>query len=319
MVASVAFGSIASLDLTALTYSVAVAEHLGFRQAAAALGVNQSVLSRRVQGLEERLQVSLFERSSRGVRLTNAGERFLKEAREALSNIDHAAASARANGRGEEGGLQLGFYMPLSSGFVRELVRRYRSDHPFVAVELREESRRALLMHVRDRKLDVAFVIGGSGAGGCETAELWGEPVYAALQTGHHLANHAEVSWAELEGERFLATQSECGAEVHDHVVRYMTGLGHRPEVDRIAVGRDTLLNLIAMGFGVSLASEAGAASPAQGVVFRPLTSPVDVVTFYAAWSPENGNPALRQFISLAHVLARRPRRGTSDWAGRAA
>ena len=83
MVGSFAPGSIASLDLTALTYSVAVAEHLGFRQAAAALGVNQSVLSRRVQALEEHLQVALFERGSRGARLTSAGERFLPEAREA--------------------------------------------------------------------------------------------------------------------------------------------------------------------------------------------------------------------------------------------
>ena len=319
MVGSFAPGSIASLDLTALTYSVAVAEHLGFRQAAAALGVNQSVLSRRVQALEDQLQVALFERGSRGSRLTSAGERFLPEARAALSDIDHAAAAARANGRGEEGRLHLGFYTPLSGGFLRELVRRYRTDHPHVAVELREECRRTLLTLTRQRRLDVAFVIGSGGAGGCDTAELWSEPVFVTLPDSHRLADSAEVSWADLEGERFLATEAECGAEVHDHVVRHMTGLGHRPEVERIAVGRDSLLNLIAMGFGVSLAGEAGAALPVPGVVFRPLTSPTDVVTFYAAWSPENANPALRQFISLAHVLAGRPRKGTSDWTGRAA
>ncbi len=197
MVGSFAPGSIASLDLTALTYSVAVAEHLGFRQAAAALGVNQSVLSRRVQALEEHLQVALFERGSRGSRLTNAGERFLEEAREALSDIDHAAAIARASGRGEEGGLHVGFYTPLSGGFLRELVRRYRTDHPYVAVELREEARRTLLMSVRQRRLDVAFVIGLGGAGGCDMAELWSEPVYVA----HSLAARSSgTSWPPCPG-----------------------------------------------------------------------------------------------------------------------
>ena len=319
MVGSVASPPIASLDLTALVYSLAVADHLGFRQAAQALGVHQSVLSRRVRALEEQLQVSLFERGSRGSRLTSAGEPFLEQVREALSGIDFAAAIARANGRGQEGRLHLGFYTPLSGGFLRELVRRYKADHPHVSVELREESRPTLLTSVRQRKLDVAFVIGSGDTAGCDTAELWSEPVYVALPNSHKLADRADISWGELEGERFLATQAECGAEVHDHVVRHMAGLGHRPEVERIAVGRDSLLNLIAMGFGVSLAGEAGAALPIPRVVFRPLTSPTDIVTFHAAWSPENGNPALRQLISLAHVLAGRPRKGTSDWTGRAA
>ena len=319
MVGSVASRSVASLETTALTYSVAVAGHLGFRQAAAALGVSQSVLSRRVQALEEQLEVALFERGSRGSRLTSAGERFVEQAREVLRDIDVAAALPRANGRGEEGRLRLGFYTSLSGGFLRELVRRYSADHPHVALEFREESRPALLTALRQRRLDIAFLIGSGETTSVDTAELWSEPVHVVLPAGHRLAHQEEISWSELEGERFLATQSECGAEVHDHVVRHMTGLGHRPEVDRVVVGRDSLLNLIGLGLGVSLASAAAASLPSPGVVFRPLTSPPDAVIFYAAWAAENDNPALRQFISLAHVLAGKPRKGTSDWTGHAA
>ena len=98
-----------------------------------------------------------------------------------------------------------------------------------------------------------------------------------------------------------------------------MKGFGHRPEVERLPIARDSLFSLIAMGFGISLTSEGGAGFAVPGVVFRPLTSPPDIVSFSAVWSPENANPALRQFISLAHVLAGRPRKGTSDWTGRTA
>ena len=164
-------------------------------------------------------------------------------------------------------------------------------------------------------------MIGSGGAGGCDTAELWSEPVFVTLPDQPQDSRiSAEVSWADLEGERFLATEAECGAEVHDHVVRHMIGFGHRPEVERIAVGRDSLLNLIAMGFGVSLASEAGAASarPWSGL---PTAHEHDGTSSPSTPHGRRRTPTrrLRQFISLAHVLAGRPRKGTSDWTGRAA
>ena len=307
------------LDFTSLVYSLAVAEHIGFRQAALALGISQPALSRRVQALEDQLQVSLFERGSRGSRLRPAGERFLAQARGALNDIGYAAATAQANERGEEGRLRLGFYTPLFGGLLPVIIHRYRTDHPDVSLDLQEDSRRALLTSVRDRRLDLAFVIGSGPTTGCATAELWTESVCVALPTSHPLANHSQVSWAELDGERFLATRAECGAEVHDHVLLNMKSFGHRPEVERLPITRDSLFSLIAMGFGISLTSEGGAGFAVPGVVFRPLTSPPDIVSFSAVWSPENANPALRQFISLAHVLAGRPRKGTSDWTGRTA
>ncbi len=84
-------------------------------------------------------------------------------------------------------------------------------------------------------------------------------------------------------------------------------------------VGRDTLLNMVGLGFGVTLVSEGALLSLATDVIFRPLIAPVERIHFYAAWLAENGNPALRQFVSLAPVLAGRPRKGTSDWTGHVA
>ena len=123
-------GLIGSLDLRALAYSLVIAEQLSFRKAAAALGIQQSSLSRHVQALEDRLQMPLFERHPRGARLTPSGEQFLEQVRSALSEIDYAAAAARAVGRGDEGQLRIGLFTPLSGGFPRELIRRYRVDHP---------------------------------------------------------------------------------------------------------------------------------------------------------------------------------------------
>ena len=308
-----------NIDITSLMYSLAVIDHSGFRQAANALGVSQSALSRRVQALEETLQASLFERGSRGARLTAAGESFLEQARTALGDLSYAAANLQVAERGEAGRLRLGFYTPLSGGFLARLLLAYRNNHPDIYLKPVEQARATLISSVRKRRLDVAFVIGENGLDGCDVSELWSEPIYVVLADTHRLAEQAEIGWADLAGERFLASQAECGAEVYDHVVRHMGGVGYRPHVERVIISRDSLLSLVALNLGITLTSKAGLGLSVPGIVYRPLTSPADIVTFHAAWSPENGNPALRQFLSLAHVLAGRPRRGTSDWTGRTA
>ena len=87
------------IDLVSVTQALLVAEHLSFSRAAHVLGVRQSAVSRRVRALEDKLGVSLFERDSTGVRLTEAGRRFLERTRPALSEIDHAMKAAASAGR----------------------------------------------------------------------------------------------------------------------------------------------------------------------------------------------------------------------------
>jgi DNA-binding transcriptional LysR family regulator len=75
-----------------------VGEYLSFQRAATALGVRQSTVSRRVRQLEDELGVSLFERHRAQVRVTNTDTQFLKQAREALNQLDHAVRTANATG-----------------------------------------------------------------------------------------------------------------------------------------------------------------------------------------------------------------------------
>jgi DNA-binding transcriptional LysR family regulator len=98
----------AAQDIAALRSALMVREHLGFRRASEVLGVNPSVLSRRVLALEDALGVSLFQRTSGGARPTGAGERFLLDVERALELLTKAAVRAGAAGRGEVGRLRLG-------------------------------------------------------------------------------------------------------------------------------------------------------------------------------------------------------------------
>lgn len=96
------------IDLVSVTQALLVAEHLSFSRAAQVLGVRQSAVGRRVRALEDKLGVSLFERDSTGVQLTEAGRRFLERTWPALSEIDHAMKAAASAGRGAEGVIRIG-------------------------------------------------------------------------------------------------------------------------------------------------------------------------------------------------------------------
>ena len=105
-----------------IQYVIAAADHGSFRRAAAALGIQESAISRRIRELEERLGTAFFIRSPSGVALTHAGKQFVQRGRKALLEIGLARAEASAIGRGEDGHVRIGIFSSLASGFLSDLI-----------------------------------------------------------------------------------------------------------------------------------------------------------------------------------------------------
>src|ERR1700733_11285694 len=111
------------IELRHLRYFVAVAEELHFGRAALRLHLAQPPLSQQIRRLEEILGYPLFVRTSRSVKLTNAGEVFLDRARRTLRNVHRDLEEARSVGRGEVGALHVGF---IGSGMLTNLPDVFR-------------------------------------------------------------------------------------------------------------------------------------------------------------------------------------------------
>lgn len=293
------------IELASIVQALTVSEQLSFRGAARALGRSQSVVSRRVRALEDELGVSLFERYSGGVRPTLAGRQFLDRARRALDGLDHAVKSAADAGRGLEGGLRIGIFASIAAGFAHDLLEKYSLENPGVAIDVAEGAPRVHIADIKGRRMDIAFVTGVPTELGCDVTTFWSERVFVALPTAHSLAGLIVVSWNLLKNEHFVVSSDEPGPEIHDFIVKQLSELGHQPMIKRHHVGREALMILVGLGFGLSLISEAGTASSYPGVVFRPVVGGDDVLPFSAVWSPDNDNPALRRFLSAARVMAK--------------
>lgn len=142
--------------MKSLVQTLAVAEYLSFQRAASALGTSQSSVSARIKLLEEDLGVILFERNTRGVRLTEAGREFVDQVREAVSVLDAAIKTAGMNARGERGELWIGVYALTAGWFLDRLLDRFHETYPDIRLHITEATARDAEIMLRESRFDIA-------------------------------------------------------------------------------------------------------------------------------------------------------------------
>jgi DNA-binding transcriptional LysR family regulator len=202
--------------------------------------------------------------------------------------------------RGEQGQLRVALYSSIASGFLAELLGQFRELHPAVALQITEGRARDTIREVREAQLDVAFVFGVPPAGDCHSKPLWTEVLLVALPERHPLAGAESVVWSELASENFLTRTGGGGPQMHDHIMLRLAGNWSQPHIQRFDVARDTLMSMVAQGYGITLTSEAAAQVSFPGVVFRPFLDEPEAITFSALWSPRNRSQALFHLLALA-------------------
>ncbi|MEH3116651.1 MAG: LysR substrate-binding domain-containing protein [Methylorubrum populi] len=286
--------------MVSLVHVLAVAEYLNFHHAANVLGTTQSSVSTRIKALEEVLGILLFERRHRGVRLTEAGRRFVAEVSTGIGYLDHAVRTAGAASSGSSGRLAIGLISSIAGGFVADLRCRFREAYPDVEQVVIEGPSARTVTLVRDGKLDVALVLDPVEAPDCRSRPLWAEPFMIALTERHALANDDTVSWAGVAPETFLIRVGGTGSQLFEHVVRRLAERGRSPHVRRCDVGRDTLMHMVANGEGITLVNETVRQMHCPGVTFRSVADETEQARFSAIWSPHNRNPQLRNLLDLA-------------------
>jgi DNA-binding transcriptional LysR family regulator len=202
-----------------LVYFVTVAEELHFGRAAVRLGMAQPPLSRAIGRLERRIDVQLFERTSRRVALTAAGQVFLREARNALGAVDGAVRRAQqATGPRR---LRLAICPGTGAGVLTDALDAYAPRPGAVPVEL--VFSRDQVAAVRTGAADVALVCGTLDRAGLDVAEVAVESAVALLSATDPLAARATLTSHELRTDpRF---EAECpSVDLDEILVRVALG-----------------------------------------------------------------------------------------------
>ncbi|GAA1209579.1 LysR family transcriptional regulator [Pseudonocardia alaniniphila] len=262
------------METRELSYFVAVAEELHFGRAAERLGIAQPPLSRAISRLERRMGVQLFERTSRRVTLTAAGDVFLAESRKALHAVDTAVLRAQQSGHPDR--LVLAVRAGTDTGLLADVIRAYRRQPG--AAELEIVLTRDPVPAVRNGTADIGLMCSRNDLAGLETVELTEQKPVALLPAGHPLTARPAVTAADLAQEP--AYRDDWPIESLDQIV------------DRVALG-DMIVVV-----GAKVSDRLGPSVLAVPVVDLPPT------VLVIGWSAGAASAARTAFVRTARIIA---------------
>src|SRR5262252_3109952 len=249
------------MELRHLRYFVAVAEMENVSQAATQkLHVAQPSLSRQIRDLEDEVGVPLFERTTRSVRLTDAGRAFLDEARAILKHTEDAVVKVRTIAGKFETELHVGDW-PIATGrTMPALLRAYQQAMPNVKVKVHDWRLEKNIAGVRDGRLQLAVILRPLKANAFE--EFRFEPlftgrVFLAVSRDHPLAKKQSVSLAEAAREPFIGLTRQDYPRYFEYLNAIFAPVNHKPRLMEEHDGWSGVFSAVGAGSGVAITSDA--------------------------------------------------------------
>ncbi|MDG4859747.1 hydrogen peroxide-inducible genes activator [Streptomyces sp. T-3] len=239
-------------SLAQLRAFLAVAEHLHFRDAAAAIGVSQPALSGAVSALEEVLGVRLLERTTRKVLLSPAGERLAVRAKEVLDAVGSLMEEADAVRAPFTGALRLGVIPTVAPYLLPTVLRLVRSHYPSLDLQVHEEQTSSLLEGLLAGRLDLLLLAVPLGVPGVVELPLFDEDFVLVTPVSHPLGGREGIPRSALRDlDLLLLDEGHCLRDQALDICREV-GRGDMPG-STTAAGLSTLVQLVAGGLGVTL------------------------------------------------------------------
>ena len=294
-------------SLRQLRYLIALSEHLNFRVAAEACFVTQSTLSAGLKELESLLDVSLVERDTRSVRLTDIGNEVVARARTLLAQAQDLVEVARLAQQPLSGSVRLGVIPTIAPFMLPGLLPPLRAAHPQLKLYLREDQTERLLERLRSGDLDVALIALPYDTGELLARKLFKDEFWFVARADDPLAQAKEVAVrAVRQGDILLLEEGHC---LREHAIAACGTRKANAESRVEATSLHTLIQMVEGGLGVTLLREmtlkAGILN-GTSLVARPFSSQVPARDIALATRPTSAHR--RDFDLLAEFIVARAR-----------
>jgi DNA-binding transcriptional LysR family regulator len=285
------------MELRQLACFCAVARHRHFTRASEELGLSQSSVSHHIQQLEGSLRVELFARTSRTVRLTQAGEALLPRAEQIAREVAAAAAEMQDFAGLMRGRLALGTMRALGPIRLPDVLRGFSQRYPGIDIVMREHSTERMLEMLVAGELDVAFIqLPEPGAPpGVLTRVLHAEDFVLVVGADHPLAGQPEVDVAALSGEDFITFTRGSGIDTALRAA--CRAAGFEPHAKFESSVLQTVRSLAAGGLGVTMLPRSFAEDDDAAVIVS-LAPPTPKRRVAVAWG-DRALPAATAFVQF--------------------
>jgi DNA-binding transcriptional LysR family regulator len=294
------------MELRHLRSFIAVADELNFRRAADKLHIAQPALSAQIKELEKRLEVTLFERTTRSVKLTHAGRVLREEARSVVDVVDRAAHRTRKAEEGLVGTLRLGVIAPAMNPSLATVLRDFRKRFPGVQLSIFDLTSPEQIERLRVGELDAGLLRPPIGFPELESVYVEQVEQILALPADHRLAKKKSLTWADFDGENLVVVQPSMQHSYYDPFFAECAKSGAKPVATQYANDIETKLWLISAGFGLAPTAASLAHVQRPGLVFRPLPSKLPDVETVLVWRRNDDSPVLTNFRACFASHAKR-------------
>ena len=295
------------MDLRQLQQFVVLAETGNFHRAAERLHMAQPPLSISIRKLEESLGTPLFVRTTRGVRLTQAGEAALNDARRALFHAGQARAAAVSAALGERGALRIGFVGSATYALLPRLIPAFRSAHPGIDLILHESTSAAILDRIEHGQLDAGLVrFPILNRGPYTLTPLESDAFVAAVPADGRFAEQESIALKALADEPFIMHPRADVPNLQAVAMLLCQQAGFVPRIAQEAVQVQTIVSLVESGLGVALVPGVAARYTNRRVRFLRLSSPRPAarIGIALATQQDTDDRHVQRFIAAAQRIA---------------
>ena len=244
-------------DLIDLRLFVAIAEERNLTRGAARACLAPSSASHRLRRLEEALHITLFERQTRGVQITRAGEALLRNARQVLASLEQMHANLSPFATGIRGHVSLWANTHATHTFLPDDLAGFLKQHPQVSVTLEERTSAEIVVAVASGEIEVGVLADSGHSAGVELAPYRQDRLVLIVPTGHALSSRTQVGFAEVLDHAFVMLHA--GSAIHTFTMNAAAALGRHLDVRIQVRSFEAVCRMVEQGIGVGIVPKAAA------------------------------------------------------------
>ncbi|KXH81822.1 LysR family transcriptional regulator [Sporosarcina sp. HYO08] len=230
---------------------IEVATHNSFTKAAAHSYLTQSSLSKAVKKLEDELQVQLFDRSTRQLHLTDAGQIVYQQGQKALAALSELSILLDDLRNVTGGEIKLGIPPLIGTLFFPKIAHHFHKQYPNVTLELVELGAKLIEQLVEDGEIDLGIVVLPANENKFQISSLIQDEFVLFLHEDHPLAERSAVSLDELKDENFIIFSQDFA--LHDYVIQACENKGFTPNIAYKSSQWDLIIELVSSKLGITI------------------------------------------------------------------
>ncbi|WP_030132216.1 LysR family transcriptional regulator [Pseudomonas sp. QTF5] len=287
------------MELRHLRGFMAVAEELHFARAAERLHIEQSPLSRTIKELESEIGAQLFDRNSRGTRLTWPGEVLASDVQKIFQAVEQARCNVQAAVAGYRGSLRIALSDGVLPQRLSAILAQSREEEPEVEIRLYEVSLSQQLKGLRENLFDVGFARSNDVGQGLAAQAMWRTPLMVAVPARHPLLALKQIPLAEALNYPLVLFHPKTHTGLYQQIENLLRQTPAPVIVAERVSSQEVMLSLVAAGYGVGLVCEAQMAlCQSTEIITRPLAGDPPLLTSYLLRSSSVPSEQLQRFIT---------------------